>query len=200
MRRNGFTLAEVLITLGIIGIVAAITIPTITSDTQTAKIGPKLAKAASVFEQGNESLLNKNSVDALTDGELVESAGDYCDLLLNYMKGSCDGTKLTLVDGVSYDITISDSSTSPVMPHRHKIGSIVVDINGESKPNKSAEDIFYFTLYDDGSLRPQGGKNWDEANSDADTWETKCPADAEPSAPEYCAGHVFENNLKVLYK
>ena len=33
MKKYGFTLAEVLITLGIIGVVAAMTIPTLISDT-----------------------------------------------------------------------------------------------------------------------------------------------------------------------
>ena len=47
MKKNGFTLAEVLITLGIIGVIAAITLPTLMSDTTSAQIGPKLAKAVS---------------------------------------------------------------------------------------------------------------------------------------------------------
>ena len=36
-KRFGFTLAEVLITLGIIGVVAAMTIPTLIANTQTVQ-------------------------------------------------------------------------------------------------------------------------------------------------------------------
>jgi len=45
MLKKGFTLAEVLVTLGIIGVVAALTLPGILTDTTSAQIGPKLAKA-----------------------------------------------------------------------------------------------------------------------------------------------------------
>ena len=54
MKRKGFTLSEVLITLGIIGVVAALTLPSLISDTSSAQIGPKLGKAVSMFEQANE--------------------------------------------------------------------------------------------------------------------------------------------------
>ncbi len=37
MRKTGFTLAEVLITLGIIGVVAAMTIPTLMTNIKAAK-------------------------------------------------------------------------------------------------------------------------------------------------------------------
>ena len=203
MRKNAFTLAEVLITLGIIGVIAALTLPTLTANTQNAKIGPKLAKAASVFEQGNEALLSHESVDSLTEGDLVSSAGSYCNNLLDFMKGYCEDATLTLVDGVSYTIEFDNNPSGSGMPHRRKIGQVDIDINGASNPNQPAEDVFYFALYDDGSLRPKGGKNWDESGSDTSTWKTQCREDEEPAAnggAEYCAGHIFEHNLKVLYK
>ena len=43
--KRGFTLAEVLITLGLIGVVAAITLPALNSDIRAQQIGPSLAKA-----------------------------------------------------------------------------------------------------------------------------------------------------------
>lgn len=51
--KKGFTLAEVLITLGIIGVVAAITIPTLIQKTDKAQYLTKLKKA---YSQGNEAL------------------------------------------------------------------------------------------------------------------------------------------------
>ena len=44
MRKKGFTLAEVLITMGIIGIIAAITMPTLMMDTKYKQLGVKLSK------------------------------------------------------------------------------------------------------------------------------------------------------------
>ena len=49
MKKLGFTLAEVLITLGIIGVVAALTTPSLVSNIGTAKIGPSLAKFNNTF-------------------------------------------------------------------------------------------------------------------------------------------------------
>lgn len=49
MKRKGFTLAEVLITLGIIGVVAAMTIPTLIADSQKAQYVSSLKKAYANF-------------------------------------------------------------------------------------------------------------------------------------------------------
>ena len=47
----GFTLAEVLITLGIIGVVAAMTIPTLISKNQKRVIEAKLKEDYSIIQQ-----------------------------------------------------------------------------------------------------------------------------------------------------
>lgn len=51
MKRQGFTLAEVLITLGIIGVVAAMTIPTLISNTNGAQFKTAYKKALSTLNQ-----------------------------------------------------------------------------------------------------------------------------------------------------
>ena len=50
MKRLGFTLAEVLITLGIIGVVSAVTLPTLMSNSQYKQLGVKLSKFHSTLE------------------------------------------------------------------------------------------------------------------------------------------------------
>ena len=50
MNKKGFTLAEVLITLGILGVVAAVTLPTMAADTKYKQLSVKLAKFASTTE------------------------------------------------------------------------------------------------------------------------------------------------------
>lgn len=49
--RKGFTLAEVLITLGIIGVVAALTIPTLISNYKTKEASVRLKKFYSMMNQ-----------------------------------------------------------------------------------------------------------------------------------------------------
>ena len=51
MKRQAFTLAEVLITLGIIGVVAAMTIPTLISNTNGAQFKTAYKKALSTLNQ-----------------------------------------------------------------------------------------------------------------------------------------------------
>ncbi|MBD5403077.1 type II secretion system protein [bacterium] len=50
-KRSGFTLAEVLITLGIIGVVAAMTIPTLIANTNGAKFRSQFKKTLSTLNQ-----------------------------------------------------------------------------------------------------------------------------------------------------
>lgn len=55
-----FTLAEVLITLGIIGVVAAITIPTLMKNTQDAEMKTAFKKEFSIFNQVAMNIYNDN--------------------------------------------------------------------------------------------------------------------------------------------
>ncbi len=58
-RKHAFTLAEVLITLGIIGVVAALTIPTLIATHRKHEVETKLAKIYSVFNQA----ISRSSVE-----------------------------------------------------------------------------------------------------------------------------------------
>lgn len=82
MRRmkNAFTLAEVLITLSIIGIVAAIVMPNLMSSYQYKTVGVKLAKfmstteaAARAFMVNEGNLTSKNAADFLNDSYVFTS-------------------------------------------------------------------------------------------------------------------------------
>ena len=66
MFKKGFTLAEVLITLGIIGVVAALTTPALVQNIGTSKIGPSLAKAVSTFENANQTMLAQSEAGSIT--------------------------------------------------------------------------------------------------------------------------------------
>ena len=75
-KRFGFTLAEVLITLGIIGVVAAMTIPTLISNTNSAKFKSQYKKTLST--------LNQAALMATAQYDL-----DYASITGG---GTCDGT------------------------------------------------------------------------------------------------------------
>ena len=90
MKKLGFTLAEVLITLGIIGVVAALTAPALVQNAGSAQIGPKLAKAVSTFETANEKMLMELGINTVKSigGDGEELSSNYGDQLTNYMKMS----------------------------------------------------------------------------------------------------------------
>ena len=91
MKKNGFTLAEVLVTLGIIGVVAALTTPALIQNVGDAKIGPRLQKAKATFETASEMMLNDQSANSLM--AIGSTSADIGNALQNYMKISHNTTK-----------------------------------------------------------------------------------------------------------
>lgn len=73
LKKCAFTLAEVLITLGIIGVVAAITIPSLMAATQEASLVPKVKKTYSTLAQALK--LASNDYDTPGDFSLIFEEG-----------------------------------------------------------------------------------------------------------------------------
>lgn len=63
----GFTLSEVLITLGVIGIVAAMTLPTLIAKYQKKVYVTQLRKTISTIQQGVQKMMAEDGVDTLED-------------------------------------------------------------------------------------------------------------------------------------
>lgn len=91
--KKGFTLAEVLITLGIIGVVAALAAPALNNSAQKAKVGPALSKFISTLENAHQHITADNEADSLT----AVTNGDvdtYLTELSKYVKGVKDTKKI----------------------------------------------------------------------------------------------------------
>ena len=92
MRRKGFTLAEVLITLGIIGVVAALTIPTLINNYQKQEYVVGLKKAYAEFNQALAQFANDNGCpgDLKCTGffETTSSSDDFANEIGKYFKGA----------------------------------------------------------------------------------------------------------------
>ena len=81
MKKTGFTLAEVLITLGIIGVVAALTTPSLVNNIGDAKLGPSLSKFNNTFsnavalamERSGITQFHSNSIALLTEIGLLSN-------------------------------------------------------------------------------------------------------------------------------
>ena len=198
--KKGFTLAELLVTLGIIGVISALTLPSLINNVTDAKIGPSLAKAVAIFDQANKALLAEEEVDALSDLITLEVGTDvseYWGKLANYMIIDINGIEAFSEEGFNYQIVPNSDTVGMVAsstPHLQEFTTCTIDINNrENKPNTFGVDKFKFKVMNDGSLQPWG------ANGE---WKEKCPigiVDSEEGY-QYCAGHIFENGLKVLYE
>lgn len=105
--KSGFTLAEVLITLAIIGVVAAIVMPSVMSNYQYKSIGVKLAKFMSTVEaasrpfvvnDGNFSITSAKDADAegkqSADNQSVSNVTDFVNEAFLF-KGFDEGNGLT---------------------------------------------------------------------------------------------------------
>ncbi len=73
LKKVAFTLAEVLITLGIIGVVAALTLPTVIQNYQKQVTVNKLKKAYSVLGQVAQRAIADNGAISVTNGEPLNS-------------------------------------------------------------------------------------------------------------------------------
>ena len=98
-KRFGFTLAEVLITLGIIGVVAAMTIPTLISNTNGAQFKTAYKKALSTLNQAvlmniamEDTDFSSLKADATDAGE-KPTAGSLGAMLVDRMQSPTDITE-----------------------------------------------------------------------------------------------------------
>ena len=148
---GAFTLAEVLITLGIIGVVAAMTMPSLMQHYKRQQATARIKKFVSVI---NQALISaENDLGAREDwviGEMSNSDSAY-NFLNTYIKPyikSADIEKRTLFGMNMATLRFVDGSQMSV-----KIGAcydIWYDINGEKGPNEKGKDIFVFILCKNG--------------------------------------------------
>lgn len=149
MKIKGFTLAEVLITLGIIGVTAALTLPSLVNMHQEASIGPKLAKAVATFEEAASRVMVEYPDETLQEmyekGTLVSRIKEFVIMSSDgYLK---DGTKATLTSLTS-QTKINDQMGSTAV-------KIEVDINGDGGLNTVGVDQFNLILTNYGVISPQ---------------------------------------------
>lgn len=75
-KRFGFTLAEVLITLGIIGVVAAMTIPTLIANTNSARFRSQFKKTLSTLSQAGLMAQAQYDIDYSTPDQATSCSTD----------------------------------------------------------------------------------------------------------------------------
>lgn len=165
---KGFTLAEVLVTLGIIGVISAMTLPTLVKNHQRQVYVAQLRKVVSEISQIAEQAINDNNAVSLCETPVGNIGGVY--LLKNYFKTVkfCDdadtsdcfageyknlnGQPIRIRDIVSGQSAILNDGTSIYLSNSCNYTYITVDINGKQGPNIAGRDLFSFTLEPNASI------------------------------------------------
>lgn len=88
--KKGFTLAEVLITLGIIGVVAAMTMPSLIANYQKKVYVTQLRKSISTIQQGIQKITADDEVDTLEDTSIYSDMRTKADECNSPLKPNCE--------------------------------------------------------------------------------------------------------------
>ena len=170
-----FTLSEVLITLAIVGVVSALTLPSVIQNIQDKQFRNKFKKAYSAFSQA--ILMIKNEDGEIVRGNTVGEIADiYCKIVkqmktVGMVKQNCelnvskvkwhDDLNWFTKDGRAFDLSgnstykmryVFQTADNALYFYSCTNGTIIVDVNGHKKPNVVGRDIYYFTLTSNGNL------------------------------------------------
>ena len=188
MKKKGFTLAEILITIVVIGVVSAITVPSIMQTTEKQEFVAGLKKANSVLHQGLSAIARENGYP-LGDYSFLIEEKDFMDefakvtsvaKVLNneiklkeysWLNGESGETAIinpkAIITTDGQEFIYSNSFGNYGISEEdfaHQLLGIGVDVNGERKPNRVGYDIFFFYLINGKGIVPTGAKSFDECN------------------------------------
>lgn len=158
-RSLAFTLAEVLITLGIIGIIAALTIPALMNNTNEAELRTAWKKAYSVE---SEAFLHMQADDTVSWSSHVSmknafvpyfkvvkdcnASGSDCwhaNGVVKTLPLASDGTQVNFNDFSALPGIVTQDGMKIIFSRDFSyLGWLMVDINGDKPPNVAGKDIF----------------------------------------------------------
>ena len=102
LKRNGFTLAEVLVTLGIIGVISAMTLPTLVKNHQRQVYVTQLQKVVTELSQAAEKAIQENNAISLDETKYQTANGARSFFNDNFKVVNNCGTDLTPCFASSY--------------------------------------------------------------------------------------------------
>lgn len=214
-----FTLAEVLIVMGIIGVVAEMTVPTLMNQTQKVQGLSGLKKAYTNFNQ----TLNRMASDLGCNGDLScvfdttdpDTLGPKITAYFNVAK-TCttsqrgcfpdivafnyDGTsrlsgwdrygyRFITKDGMSYSLDADSALTANCSLQNICMDVFMVDINGLKSPNILGRDVFQFYI-----MNPKGLYDW---NYFVMNEKTGCSSANKEGT--HCAARIMNEGWQMNY-
>lgn len=175
-----FTLAEVLITLGIIGVVASLTVPALMNNVGNQANKTAAKKSFSVLSSAVEMIVSENGGSLSnvfpTGGDAVTLFSEKMNVVKKCNNAQADGcwpasytSGPAAVQVAAPGIILNDGTMvvfyfySSNCDYVHGLATgvcadLFVDTNGAKKPNKAGQDILVFLMYKD-MLRIGGTNN-----------------------------------------
>lgn len=219
-KRFGFTLSEVLITLAIIGVIAALTIPQLVANYQKQQTVEALKKVYSSITQvvrqssvDNGSLKNwdwASVVDGPTQVSFIDKyIGPYLGIAKKCSMGSWDAAacrnvssryldKTTSLSAYCYPLRLSDGTDLCMYVQSANL-QFYVDINGSKPPNLVGKDIFLISIItatENPVFYPNQSSTFPREWLMGTTWGC-CNKDATPNAGLYCSQLIFLDNWQI---
>ncbi len=215
--KKAFTLAEVLVTLGIIGVVAAMTIPLLITNIKKREIETRLKSSYSILS--NAVRMSEADNDSVEGWDFSLDTLQFMQLyLLPYLKASYKDKNTTfryptfeifLLNGTKIDFRVWNEWGGDY-ENKYPFVSMQVDINGNKRPNKQGVDIFYFYLFpyarnlynngigDQAYNVPSGGLYYDGYGASKDklinNYWRGCKNGVDAG---YCTGLIVRNGWKI---
>lgn len=225
--KKGFTLSEVLITLGIIGTIAALTIPIIVSNYRNKLYVAQLKRVYSQITEAAQAVMN----DEQTDNFYTTAAGipqdnsnedcktGNCYFLRNYFKtinencatgdNKCVGNSYKTLNGnntsapAGFCIQTTNGATICANHNvNNKVTSFTVDVNGKDDPNIAGKDVFSMDIKTDGSISDYGSGSIIPGSKGADAdlcGAATTDVSSINEAARGCLSKIIENGWVMEY-
>ena len=209
---HAFTLAEVLVTLGIIGVVSAMTVPSLMQNHQRKTYVTQLHKVYNELLQASQQYITDRNAINLTEAGVnsQEALNNWIELYFKVVQ-KCDNSltpcfaldEFRTLSGKSYSSGHA-AATSYVLnngvairPH-YSNGDIYIlaDINAQKGPNIFGRDLFYMILYPDIRLDEQGA---DAGPLDKDLREEKFTTNFNNDGAWGYFGKILNDNWEMNY-
>ena len=217
VKTKGFTLAEVLVTLGIIGVVSAMTVPTLMQNYQRKSYVTQLHKVYNELQQGLlQFQTDNNAINYREAGINSQEAAEaffekYFKIVQKCTDDSCVGDSYTNMGGHStnverpvYYVLANGASVGFAYADRsiNFLLMLYVDVNGKKGPNIAGRDMFAVYVYnngyiDDETVSGTGMPPFSKEEREK-AFEEKCN-DATATNWYGCFGKILNDNWEMTY-
>lgn len=215
---KAFTLAEVLVTLAVIGVVASLTIPTVVKHYQKQQWITKYKQTYSILNQATKMVLSDNG-GVITGAFADEQDSVMYSLYKKYLNiaksceninpyGNCFANNyislrnlptivptlytIILKNGTSVSFDACGGTTAAGAYNR-----FAIDINGQSGPNIHGKDFHYIYLFNDFPFDPMKPNGWNMSNASIDS---DCPSNLGVGGlGAYCGVRILRGDYAEAY-